>query len=60
MSMTACSGCGKTIDCSGWDWYACDKCGAPIHTDCDKEWKAGDELVCPKCREKEIKESEEV
>lgn len=60
MSMVACVVCGGTIDCSGCDWYACRECGKAIHTECDPNWKPGDEFFCPWCREKDNKESEEV
>ena len=58
MSMVACVACGGTIDCSGWDFYACRVCGKAIHIKCDPDWKPGDEFVCQECRKQDNNESE--
>ncbi|MFA5692929.1 MAG: hypothetical protein WC907_04865 [Acholeplasmataceae bacterium] len=49
MSMTQCTVCNGTINCSGWDWAACCRCGAPVHTKCDPHTE-DDEFLCSKCR----------
>jgi len=48
MSMTACSGCGKTIDCSRDVYAVCIKCGKVFCNKCNGpiEWPT---FICREC-----------